>query len=99
MKKPGFGGKYSVNTSTLLFSQTVIEYLQRKELVSVARRLKSLISAMIFLLIGVLAGYVYYTRFPCPTGTCVITSSVWSTMAYTGLIGLLLGYVLSEFKK
>ena len=64
-----------------------------------ARRLKSLISAMIFLLIGVLAGYVYYTWFPCPTGTCVITSSVWSTMAYTGLIGLLLGYVLNEFKE
>lgn len=61
-------------------------------------KLKAWILPVLFALGGALAGYVYYTLVPCPTGTCPITSSVWSTMAYTGLIGLLVSYVFRQLK-
>ena len=61
--------------------------------------MKRFFFAIFCTLLGILAGYCYYTFYPCPTGTCVITSSVWSTMAYTGMIGLLVSYVLHQVKK
>ena len=48
-----------------------------------------------FLLVGALAGYLYYRYYPCPTGMCVITSSAASTVVYTGLIGWLVGYIFT----
>ena len=45
---------------------------------------------------GVLVGLIYhYTSGGCVTG-CPITSSPWITMAYTGLIGLLLANVFRK---
>ena len=50
---------------------------------------------LLCLLLGALAGFIYYYYFPCPTGMCVITSSAMSTTVYTGLIGWLLGYIFT----
>ena len=61
--------------------------------------MKKVLFSILLTLLGALAGYAYYTFYPCPTGTCVITSSVWSTMAYTGMIGFLISYVLHQVKK
>lgn len=46
--------------------------------------------AILFTAGGALVGFVYYTLVGCPTGSCAITSSLFNTMVYTGLIGLLL---------
>ena len=54
---------------------------------------------MIFGALGALGGWVYYTFVSCPTGTCPITSSLYSTMVYTGLLGLLVCYVIHQFKQ
>ena len=61
--------------------------------------MKKILVSLIFTLLGAFAGYLYYTYYPCPTGTCVITSSVWSTMVYTGMIGFLVSYVFHQVKK
>ena len=61
--------------------------------------MKKVLFSIVFTLLGGFAGYLYYTFYPCPTGTCVIASSVWSTMAYTGMIGFLVSYVLYQLKK
>lgn len=39
---------------------------------------------------GALVGLAYYALVGCPTGSCAITANPFSTMVYTGLIGLLL---------
>jgi len=62
-------------------------------------KLKALMQPALFALGGALAGLGYYTFAPCPTGTCPITSSPWSTMVYTGLIGLLISYTIREITK
>ncbi|MGI6074426.1 MAG: DUF6132 family protein [Fermentimonas sp.] len=40
-------------------------------------------------LIGVLAGYLYYYQIGCVTGTCPITSNPYRMMLYGALIGYL----------
>lgn len=44
----------------------------------------------LFILGGGLVGLAYYYLAGCSTGTCVITSSPFSSMVYMGLIGWLL---------
>ena len=57
--------------------------------------MKKPVIRLLCLFLGALAGYIYYHYFPCPTGMCVITSSPASTMAYTAMIGWLVGYILT----
>lgn len=52
--------------------------------------LKKLLRPALFTLGGALAGLAYYYLVGCSTGNCAITSSPFTTMAYVGLIGLLL---------
>ena len=61
--------------------------------------LKNILQPLLFTLTGSGLGLVYYQNFSCPTGSCPITSSAMSTMVYTGLIGLLVSYVMRESKK
>lgn len=61
--------------------------------------LKKCIQPTVFTALGSAMGLAYYQFIGCPTGTCPITSSVWSTMVYTGLIGLLVSRVVSESRK
>ena len=53
-------------------------------------RMKKWLRPVLFTLGGVLAGLGYYYAVGCSTGTCVITSSPLTSMAYMGLIGWLL---------
>ena len=45
---------------------------------------------ILFTVGGALTGLVYYALVGCPTGSCPLTANPFSTMVYTGLIGLLL---------
>ena len=47
----------------------------------------------LFTLGGALVGLVYYLAVGCPTGSCIITSSPFTSMAYMGLVGWLLSGV------
>ena len=40
----------------------------------------------LFTLGGALVGLVYYLAVGCPTGSCIITSSPFTSMAYMGLV-------------
>jgi CDP-diglyceride synthetase len=47
-------------------------------------------------LVGALAGYIYYAKVGCVTGTCAITSSPINSTIYFALMGVL---AFSAFKK
>lgn len=61
-----------------------------------SRVLKKALKTFIFIIAGAFVGLGYYYLFGCSSGICVITSSPWSTMAYTAVIGALLSVL---FKK
>lgn len=58
--------------------------MNRKELWKKVRR------PLAFTVGGALVGLAFYALAGCPTGSCAITANPFSTMVYTGLIGLLL---------
>ena len=60
--------------------------------------MSKLIRYLLFAALGAVGGWMYYTNVGCTTGTCVITSSVYSTMTYTGLLGILVAYIIGQFK-
>lgn len=47
---------------------------------------------VLYILVGAVAGYLYYRFFGCTSG-CVITSSPIRTMVYMGVVGGLIGAV------
>lgn len=53
-------------------------------------RMKKRMRPALFTLSGALVGLGYYALAGCSTGSCVITSSPFISMAYMGLIGWLL---------
>lgn len=53
-------------------------------------RTKKWLRPVLFTLGGALAGLVYYYAVGCSTGSCIITSSPFTSMAYMALIGALL---------
>lgn len=59
-------------------------------------KVKKSIRPILFILGGAAVGLCYYYLVGCSTGGCVITSSPWSTMAYTGLVGALLSGVFGK---
>lgn len=60
----------------------MIDFLKRNSLV------------IIGVIVGVLAGYLYWKFIGCETGTCPITSKPLNSMAYGGVLG---GLILSLF--
>ena len=54
------------------------------------KNVKRWLRPALFVLGGALAGLGYYYLVGCSTGSCVITSSPVSSMAYMGLVGWLL---------
>lgn len=52
--------------------------------------LKKWLRPALFTLGGALVGLGYYALVGCPTGTCAITSSPFTSMAYMALVGWLL---------
>ncbi len=57
-------------------------------------RMKRWLRPALFVLGGALAGLVYYYAVGCSTGSCVITSSPLTSMAYLGVVGFLLSGAL-----
>lgn len=51
---------------------------------------------IIGILVGAVAGYLYYAQIGCTTGTCAITSKPFNSMAYFGMMG---GLAFNIFKK
>ena len=49
----------------------------------------------IFILAGMLTGFLYYRFFGC-TGSCAISSNPYMTMAYMGLVGWLLSLIFEK---
>lgn len=60
--------------------------------------LKKFIFPMSFILVGALAGYLYYYFFGCITGTCPISSNPVISTIYGAVIGLLLSFVFKKQK-
>lgn len=46
--------------------------------------------------VGLIAGYLYYQQIGCASGTCAITSKPLNSTLYGGLMG---GLLFSSFKK
>ncbi len=56
------------------------------------------IRPLIFILLGMVAGLLYYKFFGCKRG-CMLTSNPYITMLYTGLIGYILSYIFKKENK
>ena len=56
------------------------------------------IQAIIGIVIGIIAGYLYYLKVGCTSGTCPITSSPWMSMLWGSVIGYLLGDMFTKKK-
>lgn len=59
-------------------------------------RMKKWLRPVLFTAAGALAGLAYYYFVGCSTGACAITSNPAVSMAYMGLIGLLLSGALGS---
>lgn len=49
--------------------------------------------------LGAIAGYIYYTTTACTTGTCIITASPANTMIYGAILGALLFSIFEKEPK
>lgn len=52
-----------------------------------------------FILLGILAGYLYWRFVGCESGTCAITSKPVNSMLYGSILGFLLGDLINDFRK
>lgn len=50
-------------------------------------------------IVGALAGYIYYVKVGCLSGTCPITSDPTSSMLYGALMGYLIFSMFSKSSK
>ena len=57
-------------------------------------RFKKWMRSALFTAAGALAGLGYYFLVGCFTGTCIITSNPFTSMAYMGVIGWLLSGIV-----
>jgi hypothetical protein len=49
--------------------------------------------ALVGMILGAIAGYIYYIQVGCKSGSCPITSNPYSTLAW----GLIIGWLLGDF--
>ena len=54
---------------------------------------------MILTVVGAIAGFLYYRLVGCASGACPITSNPYISTVYGGVIGILLGYIVTPGKK
>ena len=50
-------------------------------------------------LLGILAGYIYYIKIGCNSGSCPITSNPWMSMLWGAMMGYLVGDLFNKEKK
>ena len=55
--------------------------------------------ALLLLLPGIVAGYLYWKYVGCLSGTCPLTSNWYSTVLFGGLIGYFLGDSVDDIIK
>ena len=66
-----------------------------KQKLSFRRTLPMLILAVV----GAIGGYLYYRLVGCVSGACFITSNPVISTIYGGVIGLLIGFIITPSKK
>ena len=71
----------------------------RKQRKPNSKKWKRYLPMMILALVGALGGYLYYRLLGCASGACPITSNPYISTIYGGVIGTLLGYVVTPGKK
>jgi len=71
----------------------------RKQPQPKSKKWKRYLPMMILALVGALGGYLYYRLVGCASGACPITSNPYISTIYGGVIGTLLGYVVTPGKK
>lgn len=54
---------------------------------------------MILAVVGGLGGFLYYRLVGCASGACPITSNPYISTVYGGVIGILIGYIVTPGKK
>ena len=54
---------------------------------------------MILTVVGGLGGFLYYRLVGCASGACPITSNPYISTVYGGVIGILIGYIVTPGKK
>ena len=52
---------------------------------------KKIMKIFIGIIIGGLAGFLYYKIIGCRTGSCAVTSNPWISTIYGAVIGLIIG--------
>ncbi len=72
--------------------------MEEKQHNSIFQKSKNLFSiqAIIGIVIGISAGYLYYFKVGCTSGTCPLTSSPWMSMLMGGIIGYLVGDMFTK---
>ena len=62
-------------------------------------RWKRYLPMMILAVVGAIGGFLYYRFVGCVSGACPITSNPYISTVYGGVIGTLLGYIVTPGKK
>jgi hypothetical protein len=60
---------------------------------------KRYLPMMILAVIGAIGGFLYYRFVGCVSGACLITSNPYISTVYGGVLGLLIGYIVTPSKK
>ena len=63
------------------------------------KRWKRYLPMMILTVVGGLGGFLYYRLVGCASGACPITSNPYISTVYGGVIGILIGYIVTPGKK
>ncbi|HNW98496.1 MAG TPA: DUF6132 family protein [Bacteroidales bacterium] len=56
---------------------------------------KNNISGIIGIILGIVAGYIYYSTVGCTSGSCPIKSNPWLTMLWGAIMGYLISGIFS----
>ncbi|MDP3448137.1 MAG: DUF6132 family protein [Eubacteriales bacterium] len=60
---------------------------------------KRYLPMMILAVVGAIGGYLYYRFVGCVSGTCPLTSNPYISTVYGGVLGALIGNIVSPGKK
>ena len=63
------------------------------------KRWKRYLPMMILAVVGAIAGFLYYGLVGCASGACPITSNPYISTVYGGVLGVLIGYIVTPGKK
>lgn len=60
---------------------------------------KRYLPMMILAVVGAIGGYLYYRFIGCVSGTCPLTSNPYISTVYGGVLGALIGNIVTPGKK